>query len=95
MEVITSDRPGLHSVRTRRHKLIADLDSGETLLFDFESDSAERQDIAQSEPAIAARLRERLRAHLEQIASHGALATEVAPVSEELSERLRKLGYLK
>ncbi len=91
----TSDRPGLHSVRTRRHKLITDLDGGETFLFDFENDSGEQQNIAGREPGLAKRLRERLRHHLEKMASHGALAAEVAPISEEMSEQLRKLGYVK
>jgi arylsulfatase A-like enzyme len=91
----TSDRPGLHSVRTRQHKLITDLDSGEVYLFDFENDSGEQQNIAEREPGPATRLHERLRLHLEQMASHGSLATEVAPISEEMSEQLRKLGYVK
>jgi len=90
----TSDRPGLHSVRTRRHKLIFDLDSGETWLFEIESDSEERENLADQRKEMVLRLREQLLTHVAEATAQGALEKRIAPVPGELVERLRGLGYV-
>jgi arylsulfatase A-like enzyme len=90
----TSDRPGLHSVRTRRHKLIYDLDSGETWLFDIGSDSAERENLADQRKEMVLSLREQLLTHVAEATAQGALEKRIAPVPGELVERLRSLGYV-
>jgi arylsulfatase A-like enzyme len=90
----TSDRPGLHTVRTRRHKLIYDLDSDETWLFDIESDSAERENLADQQEEMVLRLREQLLTHVAEATARGALEKRIAPVPDELVERLRSLGYV-
>jgi len=90
----TSDRPGLHALRTRDYKLILDIDSGETWLFDARADPEEQENLATRQPEIARELRERLLVHLAESTSHGALEKSQVPLSEDLVEQLRSLGYL-
>jgi arylsulfatase A-like enzyme len=90
----TSDRPGLHALRTRRHKLILDVDSGETWLFDMETDPGERENLADQRMEMVRRLREELLTHLAESTARGALEKRIAPVPGELVERLRSLGYV-
>jgi arylsulfatase A-like enzyme len=64
-------------------------------LYDLEADPGERHDLAAREPALAARYRERLFARLAELrgASRGE-ALAPAPLTPELAEQLRALGYL-
>lgn len=90
----TSDRPGLHAVRTRRHKLIFDLDTGETRLFDVESDPGEQENLADQRTEIVRRLRDQLLTQVAESTAQGALEKRTAPVPDELVEQLRTLGYV-
>lgn len=75
-----------------RDKLVHDLDTGRSRLFDVVSDPGERDDLAAREPertdALARRLLERV-ARTEGADPHGA-----ARLSKEVQERLRAVGYL-
>jgi len=90
----TSDRPGLHSLRTPEEKLIFDLDNGDTWLFDARNDPQERHDRADQRPREVEALRERLLAHVAESTAGGALERRIAPIPTELVEQLRTLGYL-
>lgn len=87
--------PGLHSVRTADHTFILDVAHGRGQLFDRTSDPQERSDIAGRQPQAAARLRGHLLRHLAELAARSPLPRQGAPVSPELLERLRSLGYLR
>jgi arylsulfatase A-like enzyme len=90
----TSDRPGLHAVRTRRHKLIFDLDTGETRLFDVKSDPGEQENLADQRTEMVRRLRDQLLTQVAESTAQGALEKRTAPVPDELVEQLRTLGYV-
>lgn len=90
----TSDRPGLHAIRTRDHKLVADLDSGETWLFDARSDRGEQENLAGARAERVRELRERLLTHVAESTAHGTLEKRIAPVPGELIDQLRALGYV-
>jgi arylsulfatase A-like enzyme len=90
----TSDHPGLHAIRTRDHKVIVDLDSGETWLFDTQTDPGEEHNLASREPAIADDLRQRLLAHIAGSTAQEILEKRLAPIPDDLIEQLRSLGYV-
>jgi arylsulfatase A-like enzyme len=55
------------AIRDGRHKLIVEYESGRRHLFDIEADIGERNDLAASEPELAARLAARLDAYLDAV----------------------------
>ena len=89
----TENRPGLHAIRTRDHKVIVDVSTGEIALFDLAADPAERHDLAQANPALAQALSRTLMDHLAAL-SVRQYAPRQAEVPEEIRERLKALGYL-
>jgi arylsulfatase A-like enzyme len=90
----TQRAPGLFAVRTARYKLHHDIETGQSQLFDLERDPGERNDVAESEPAIVETLLGRLQAHLSESLAGGTLDAESAEMPEDLQERLKALGYL-
>lgn len=90
----TSDRPGLHAIRTRDDKLIFDLDSGETWLFDTRSDPGEQGNLADQRTEQVRKLRDQLLTHVAESTAHGALEKRIAPIPDDLVEQLRTLGYI-
>ena len=91
----TSDRPGLHAIRTPDYKLIMDIDTGETWLFDTGGDPSERQNLSAARPEVVEELRDRLLARITESTVDGALGKRLAPIPDELVEQLRTLGYVK
>ena len=89
----TAKRPGLYSIRTRTHKLLFDIDTGEIRLFDLVSDPREQRDVAADQPELAQDLKDRLAAHISDSLADGTLESELAEVSQEVQQRLRELGY--
>lgn len=90
----TRERPSLHALRTRDHKLVLDRENGEVQLFDLRADPGEAADVAASERARAEELRARLEAYLERVEERGVLPAESAAIPPELEAGLRALGYL-
>jgi arylsulfatase A-like enzyme len=88
------NRPSAHSLRTERYHLLWDASTDEVNLFDVEADPDELDDIASRDPELTTRLEQLLRIQLEQIDRAAELEVERAPISEEVRERLRGLGYL-
>jgi len=90
----TSDRPGLHAIRTPDYKLIMDIDTGETWLFDVREDPSERQNLSAARPKVTDELRDRLLSRIAESTAEGALGKRLAPIPDELVEQLRSLGYV-
>lgn len=88
------NRPSAHSLRTERYHLLWDASTNEVELFDTEADPDEIDDVASRDPELTTRLEHVLRAELKQIEQAGSLAVESAPISEDVRERLRSLGYI-
>ena len=86
-------RPGRYAVRSATHKLIHDVVSGETTLFDLRSDPGEQHDISASAPDVARQLSNALEAHLEELTARGPLESIQATLSDEDRRRLEALGY--
>jgi uncharacterized damage-inducible protein DinB len=82
--------PGVHSVRTERHKLIVGPSWIE--LFDVVLDPREQDNLADHDEELLTTMRQLLSSHLATIP--GRLESEQRELSEELLERLRSLGYL-
>ena len=89
----TAKRPGLYSIRTKTHKLLLDIDTGEVQLFDLASDPLEQRDVAAANPDVAQRLKDSLAEHIAESLANGTLESELAEVSEDIQHRLRELGY--
>lgn len=90
----TQNRPGLHAVRTHRHKLVLDLDSNAGMLFDLAADPAELQDVTALSWGTANRLRERLLDHIATSLEAGSFEAETNVLPDKVQERLKALGYL-
>ncbi len=86
--------PGLHSIRTIRHKLLWDSESRELQLFDLESDPGERHDASSANRALAAELQTRLGLHLAESIAGGTLDPGRAAIPPAVRERLEALGYV-
>ena len=87
-------RPGLHTLRTRRHRLLWDETTDTYQLFDVQQDPGETRDIADSEPRLGSNLRNVLLDRLAALSSEGGLDAESSPIPDELLKRLRALGYV-
>jgi arylsulfatase A-like enzyme len=84
-------RPEELAIRGTRWKYIAD-PSGRGELYDLAADPEERNDVAGDHPQVIAELQGALHTWL---AAHPAIARpQAAPMSEELEETLRALGYV-
>ena len=90
----TSDRPGLHTIRTSDYKLIVDIDTGETWLFHAREDPGEQDNLSTERPEVVEELRDRLLTQIAESTAKGALGKRLAPVPNELVEQLRALGYV-
>ena len=88
------NRPGVHSLRTDRYRLVWDAASDEVQLFDIVEDPEESRSVAGRRAEQAAELRARLQSRLATIESAGTLDKKVVPIPDELRERLRALGYI-
>ncbi len=78
-------------------KLIYDIDSERSLLFNLERDAAERNDLAAAEPRLVARLTREMTRTLQQAIEAGrglSSAEGDIELSAEQVERLRALGYV-
>lgn len=87
-------KPGEHSLRTLRDKLIVDLDADQARLYEVDADAAESRDVAAAQLERVAELRRHLAAHLASLHSAESRAGESAEIPAETAERLRALGYL-
>ncbi len=90
----TSDRPSLHAMRTPDYKLILDIDTGETWLFNARKDPSEQENLSAERPEIVEELRDRLLTRIAESTAEGALGKRLAPIPDELIEQLRALGYV-
>jgi arylsulfatase A-like enzyme len=90
----TVNDPALHALRTRTHKLVLDTKTDVFQLFDLGVDPEEERDLAAIDSVSGKGLRDRLWEHLARMEARGPLAAEAAPLSDELRERLRALGYV-
>lgn len=88
-------QPHRFAVRTDRYKLVADADGTIHGLFDLEADPAEQRDVSEGEAAVVADLLDRLGGHVDRMTARGPLDPSVAPLPDELRERLRSLGYVR
>lgn len=94
---LRKDQPERLALRTASHKLIYDLSSGETELYDLSVDPGERSNRAGLEPERVAALRQRLlvavserSARARELGAESAGAPLLSPEDEEL---LRAIGY--
>jgi len=88
------NRPKRSSVTVGPYKLIADVDGGNTRLFDLVSDPGERRDVAPVRPDVVRDLSARLRDYLLHIAATAPAPAATVELSDEQVEQLRELGYL-
>jgi arylsulfatase A-like enzyme len=79
-----------HSVVDRNLKLVVNIDSEETLLFDLERDPAEKRDLSSERPEDVTRLRTLLDSWLTSTRPRG---TQLVP-PDRVEEQLRAIGYL-
>jgi arylsulfatase A-like enzyme len=94
LSTATLNSPSLHSIRTRRHKLIVDISTDEQYLYDLTSDPGELQSLVSSEKVLAGQLRRELLLALSEIEAQAPLTPKFSPISDELRERLSALGYV-
>lgn len=90
----TQRQPGLFAVRTSRYKLLHDIESGDSQLFDLQEDPGELNDLSSAKPEVVGRLKRQLEDHLADSLALGTLDVESAEMPEDLQERLKALGYL-
>lgn len=78
------------AARLQQHKLQYDARTGEIILYDLEHDPRESHDIASERPDLVARLL----VHLKRYRRERLRDTATRPLSSDVAEKLRKLGYL-
>jgi arylsulfatase A-like enzyme len=86
--------PDEHAVQSRDRKLIRNLRTGRTDLFDTVADPWERSDVADERAVEVFQLGEVLDRHLAEAARHPGIGRATAEIDPESQERLRSLGYL-
>jgi arylsulfatase len=92
VEVLSELGPSLRALITREWKYVRDVSDGRVWLFDRLADPTELVDVAAAHPDVVRELGVRLDAFVGS--TPGALAASDEPVSEELMEQLRALGYV-
>jgi len=75
-----------------QYKLIQDLDTDDSLLFDLDADPAER-DALTDEPDVHDRLQGALREHLGEMEIDAAADRQRQDIPDEVTDRLERLGY--
>lgn len=80
----------LRSVRKGRHKLIVNIATGSRELYDLREDPRETRNLADQQPSVT----RALEATLEELVGNGQVLEKAAPLSPEMKQRLRALGYL-
>ncbi len=90
----TTHRPDLYSLRSERYKLMFDVQTGVTRLFDLSYDPGEQRDVAASEPEIVAELQDRLAEKIQSSLAGGTLESETAAIPDDMRRKLEALGYL-
>ncbi len=92
---VTSSAGTARALVVGRWKLIHDLDTGQSLLYDLRADPGETRDLAPTHPEIRTRLLTLLDRHLREVEGEGLTATTPRlDQSRELHDQLRALGYL-
>jgi arylsulfatase A-like enzyme len=85
----------LRALTVGRWKLIHDLETGSSLLYDLQTDPRETRDLAPTHPEPLTRLLTLLDRHLRQVEGEGLPASpERLDRSKDLQHQLRALGYL-
>lgn len=87
-------RPSAHAVRTQRQKLIWDASSQELALFDLLEDPYERDEQSAHDKRSLELLKQHLRDHMMEMEKWGPLSPETLPLTEELRDQLKALGYV-
>ncbi len=88
----TRRQANLRSIVRGHHKLVLDVATGRSALFDLRADPGERRDVSASQPELARALRKELAAWSVEQDRRLRAAREVE-LPEEERERLRALGY--
>ncbi|MHC4941851.1 MAG: sulfatase [Planctomycetota bacterium] len=83
------------ALRVERLKLIRDVETGETALYDLASDPGEQKDIAAERPGETKVMKETLEKLLEGLKAGSGHADQAVDLPPEMMEALRKLGYAK
>jgi arylsulfatase A-like enzyme len=86
--------PALHAAHDGRYRLLWQIDTDQLRLFRRDSGPDAVGDISDQEPMVVERLRSLLAEHLERVSARGPLSRETAPMTKEIEERLKSLGYL-
>ena len=76
-------------------KLILDLETGATELYDLGEDPGELRDIASERKDLLDLMQQRIQAHLESVGSFPSYRPSATALSEEDIEKLRSLGYVR
>lgn len=87
-------QPDEHAVQSGDRKLIRNLRTGRTDLYDTVADPWEQRDVADERTVEVFQLGEVLDRHLAEAASHPGIGRATAEIDPEAQERLRSLGYL-
>jgi len=87
--------PGEGRVMTVRDgwKLVADADGSRPVLYDLRADPDERDDVAAERVDVVADLRSDILEHVEEVTSKSDTGEEPSDVSDDVRDRLARLGY--
>ena len=87
-------RPHLHGVRTPRQKLLWDPSGNTVALYDLAADPRELDDRTSQDETSVELLKQYLREHLMDVTERGSLTPESLPLTDELRDQLKALGYV-
>jgi hypothetical protein len=76
-------------------KLVTDADGSRPVLYDLRADPDERDDVADERMDVVADLRSDVLDHVEEVTSTSDTADEPSDVSDDVRDRLARLGYTK
>ncbi|HSF15878.1 MAG TPA: sulfatase [Vicinamibacteria bacterium] len=88
-------KPNLHGVRTPGKKLLWDPSGNAVALYDLVTDPRELDERASYDETSVGRLKQYLREHLIEVAEQGSLTPDTIPLTDELRDQLKALGYLR